>query len=173
MTIFRLIFFAFIYCIFFIAIQSVFKTFGVSTALIPDFIVIFILFIAFYELSPFGALLAFIVGLTVDVSGGILIGPWAASYVLCFGIFAIIAERMFVDAWVTVLPFAFFIVLASHFLYLLIIYDPLGQLATEWYRLAGKALVTALVSPILMYFMKWFFQIGVIDRGNYRSYSKY
>lgn len=66
--------------------------------LIPNFLVIIIVYLAFYEPNSRGAFLAFWVGLIFDFSSGILLGPWAGAAVVIFGIFSALSQRIFVES---------------------------------------------------------------------------
>jgi rod shape-determining protein MreD len=146
---FKGLIFALLYAIVSIVIQSVLVASGAPVWLIPDFVILLVLFLGFYEISPLGALVAFCVGLILDISGGALLGPWAGAYVLSFGMLTMVSEHVFAESKLSLFPIAFFFVIIAHILFLLPAFDPLGQLATDWPRLLGKALITAILAPVV------------------------
>lgn len=140
---------ALLYISFSLILQSVLVGMGLPLWLIPDLVVLLILFIGFYEVSFTGLFMAFFAGLIVDISGGIYVGPWAGAYVLAFGGLALIAEHVFAESKLSLYPITFTFVVLTHILFLLPAFDPLGQISTDWFRLLGKAFVTALLAPIV------------------------
>ena len=56
-----------------------------------------LVYLAFYEVSTFGAALAFLLGLQLDVSSAKLLGPWAGSFVLVYGFLGPLSQRIFID----------------------------------------------------------------------------
>ncbi len=156
-----------------VALQSFLVRMGLHTSLVPDLVFIFVLFLSFYELSVFGALLVFLVGLIVDLSGGMLLGPWAGAYIICFGMLSLVSDRIFVESPVSLFALTAAFVSVSHFLFLFIAFDPLGQLGTEWLNLFGKALCSAFFAPLVFSFLRRIFRgakgdLPLSARTNYR-----
>ncbi|RIL08609.1 MAG: rod shape-determining protein MreD [Proteobacteria bacterium] len=65
---------------------------------VPNFIIIMVVFLAFYETSVTGALIAFTLGLELDFASGVLLGPWCGACVVVYAFFSSISQRVFVDA---------------------------------------------------------------------------
>jgi cell shape-determining protein MreD len=41
---------------------------------------------------------AFLLGLLLDMSSGVALGPWAGSYTLVYAVFAFLSQRLFVES---------------------------------------------------------------------------
>ena len=148
---------------------------GIPLSLVPELVLIFVIFISFYETSAYGAFLAFLCGLMVDVSSGQLLGPWAGAYVLSFGAVSLISDRIFVESGLSLLSVAIFMTLFSHAVFLLIAVDPISQLLSGWIVLVGKSLTTAFVAPLFFPLLRrvlWLSKSDAIRVGKRgRAYS--
>ena len=116
--------------------------------LVPNFVLIVGVFLAFFESTVFGAFLAFLAGLTFDLYSGILLGPWAGSLAVVFGMLTLLSRRMFVDSPFTAFASVFISALAGNIVYLLLLtrFSPLGG---DVFSLAliVNSFMTALVAP--------------------------
>lgn len=67
--------------------------------LVPNLILTIVVFLSFFDVTTFGAFLAFLVGLILDMgSGNHLLGPWAGASVVIFGVLASLSQRIFVES---------------------------------------------------------------------------
>jgi rod shape-determining protein MreD len=103
-------------------LQSLGIHLGVPAWLMPQGLLVCVVFLAFYECSVRAACAAFCIGLLLDMSGAVLIGPWAGAYVLVYLCVSFLSQRLFVESRVvamcvvagaTVLASGVFLVLSS------------------------------------------------------------
>lgn len=81
-----------------IFVQSTLLRAILPSFLVPNLLICTVVFLAFYCPSAFGAVLAFSIGLLVDLYGGVMLGPWAGAYVIVFLLFALFSQRIFVES---------------------------------------------------------------------------
>ena len=67
-------------------------------SLVPNLVTSIVVFLAFYEVTPAGAMFAFLVGLELDLFSGILLGPWAGAYTVVFILVSLLSQRIFVES---------------------------------------------------------------------------
>lgn len=75
---------------------------------IPNFLLIIVVYLAFFESSSLGAFLAFVAGLILDITSGVLLGPWATSFVVVFAVFSVLSQRIFVESFLAAFLSVFF-----------------------------------------------------------------
>lgn len=131
-----------------LVIESVLLAIGLPVELIPELVLVFVVYLSFFQTNSYGALLAFMCGLMIDMSSGHLLGPWAGAYVLAFGVISIISDRIFVESSISLSTVAALLTLLTHVIYLLISMDSFSELYSAGMLLFGKALCTALVTPL-------------------------
>ena len=112
---------------------------------IPSFLVILLVFLAFYETSLAGVFTAFLLGLEFDLHGGILLGPWAGSFVAVYCALASLSQRIFVDSGLA----AFAVVLLSSFLSSFIFVVLVFEFQPVQLGVLSTALIEALLNGIL------------------------
>jgi rod shape-determining protein MreD len=152
----------FLYGIVALAVQGILGHLGVSDNLIPQLLVILVVSLSFAEANSFGCVLSFVMGLLLDFSSAILIGPWAGSFVVLFCALALLSRRLFIDSGVAAMVITFASVLVTNVLSSL--------LGTEYpvltweypQKVVGQALVTALIAPLVL---------GVLSRRVRRNSS--
>ena len=124
----------------------------VPSWVMPSFLIIFVVYLAFYEATPLGAILAFALGLEFDLASGELIGPHAASMAVVFGFLSSITQRIFVDSVFAVFLAVFVSSMFSHLVYVILLFEfkpskTLFDLLIEFSL--PEAFVTALLAPIV------------------------
>jgi rod shape-determining protein MreD len=136
------------------ALQGVLLHLGIPPYLLPQLLVLLIVFLSFTEMSVFGSFLAFSLGLILDFSSTILIGPWAGAMVAAYGILALLSQRLFIDSPVVAIVTTFTAVVFVNLLYMALAYE---YRPAEWAYVAqalGEAFVTALMAPLVFGFLK-------------------
>ena len=73
----------------------------------PNLLLILMVYLSFYDGEPGDALLAFLLGLELDLDSLDLLGPWAGAYVLVFGVLVLLSQRIFIESAVVVLVTVF------------------------------------------------------------------
>ena len=137
--------------------SSLLRVSGGIFASVPNLSLALVLYLAFYEVSAIGAVLAFLVGLQLDLFSGMIIGPAAASFVLIYGLIACFAQRIFVESNLSVFFAALFSSLASSSIYVGLtignsrdLSDVIGSIITE-------SIYTALLSPLVFWSVRLLF----------------
>ena len=135
--------------------------------LIPNFLLVLVVFLGFYEVSTLGVFLAFLAGLLFDLFSGSLIGPWAGSFVFVYALLAIFAQRLFIHSVSTVIISVFFANVIATGLYLALLYQfqPIrgGLLSVSLI----ESLVSALVAPPLFALYRALL-LGRVERSSVR-----
>ena len=90
---------------------------------VPNLLVIIVVFLGFYEASVRGATLAFILGLELDFANGLLVGPWAGAFVVSFGILASLSQRIFVESPLAAIIAVFACSIVSAIVYFTLVYE--------------------------------------------------
>jgi len=115
-----------------------------SDLFVPNLLVIFVVYLSFYRVSPAGVIVSFILGLILDFSSGLVLGPWAASFVVVFCTLAVLSDRIFVESHLAALVMVFLATIASDLIYFFLsIESPL-----TYGQMIRSALATALTTAI-------------------------
>ena len=126
------------------------KLFAPSATIVPNLLLLVVGFFAFYEVSIFGSILAFGMGLVLDLSSGVLLGPWAAAFVSVYGMLSALSQRLFVESFLASFVALFFSSLLASFVYLVLMlqFQPaLSQrLSLSWLMLV-EAFMTGILAP--------------------------
>ncbi len=134
----------------------------------PNFIVALLVFVAFYENNPLGALSAFCLGLEMDICSGVLLGPWAASFIVVFSLLVACSRRIFIQSGLVVfLSVGLATVLSTLLFYLMLLFvygrfsfgsDAIGTLLIE-------AALSAVLGPMLFSGFKRVVPGHLVERG--------
>lgn len=135
---------------------------------VPGLVLILVLYLAFYETNIFGTFLVFGLGLLLDMCGGILIGPWAGSFVFVYGVTAFISQRIFAESFVALVVTSFVASLVSNFIYAALTVQVMHSHFNQYWIFLVEALLTAVVCPFIFSFLKI-----VLQSREVRSARKY
>jgi rod shape-determining protein MreD len=126
--------------------QNLFFHLGIPAWATPQGLLVCVVFLAFYEFSVTGGVVAFILGLLLDMSSGIVLGPWAGSYTLLYTLLAFISQRLFVESRLV----AMVVVAGSTFLaggaFLALAYEYQVISKDDVITLLGQGMTSALVT---------------------------
>ncbi len=150
----RLIAAALLYSLVAVFLQGAFFAYILPEGFIPNLLIIFVMFLAFYEVSVSGAILTFIVGIIYDLSGGTLIGPWAGSFVAVYFAFAILSRHLFIDSPLSAAVAALAASFGSNLVYWMLAVDSQNSATRTIGLLLSEGFVTALCAPILFVLLK-------------------
>lgn len=127
--------------------------------LVPNMVVSLVVFLAFYENTAFGAVLAFLLGLQMDAYSGqlLLVGPTAGAYVAVFGLIASLSQRIFVDSAIAVFVVTFIAGVASTIIYTILVYEFNKQGVSLIPLAIPGAFLTACVTPFLFRILRFLF----------------
>jgi rod shape-determining protein MreD len=132
--------------------------------LIPNFLLVIVVFLGFFEVSALGVILSFFIGLLFDLFSGALIGPWAGSFVFVYALLAIFAQRLFIHSISTVMISVFVANLISTGIYLALLYQfqPIrtGLLSISLI----ESFVSALIAPPLFALCR-ILLLSKVDKG--------
>jgi rod shape-determining protein MreD len=130
--------------------QSLLHRVGVPEWLLPQGLVACVVYLAFFESSVTGALLAFSCGLLLDLTTATVLGPWAGAYVLVYALLSFMSPRLFVEsALVTMVVTAVTSVLSGA-IYLFLAFEYQALSREDVVMLLGQALASALVAPTVV-----------------------
>lgn len=122
--------------------------------LIPNLIVSIVVLLAFYDNSPYGAVLAFILGLEFDLYGGspLLTGPSAGALVLVYGVLASLSQRVYVESSFAIFVMALISAMLYSVVYSILIYE-FNDSAARYFSLSlSNAVVTGIITPLIFKF---------------------
>lgn len=114
-------------------------------AVVPGLLLVLVVFLAFYETSVLGVLLAFLLGIEYDLCSGLVIGPWAGAFVVVFGVVASLSQRIFVESPAAVMVTVFLSSLLSNLVYLLIVLQIRHASVSFGWIFFFEALLTAVI----------------------------
>ncbi len=134
-------------------LQSTALKFLLPYHFVPNFCLIFLVFLAFYEVSVVGAVLSFIIGIAFDVSSGVLLGPWSASFTASYCVLILLSQRIFVDSFPAAMLVVFITTLFSTFIYTGLLYQ-FQPAAFDICDFVVEAAVTGAVSPFVLAFFQ-------------------
>lgn len=148
---------------------TVFKTISMGLV-IPNLIVVFVVFLSFYDVSAFGCFLVFVLGLELDLSAGVLLGPWAGACVAVFAVLASLSQRIFVDSSLAVALAALASSAISQIVYGVLTYETRPVTSDLLIRGVIEAILTGLVAPLVFKLLKLIF-VGTerSASGRYRT----
>lgn len=112
--------------------------------IVPGLSLVLVVFLAFYETSILGAVLAFLLGLELDLFSGVALGPWAGAYVLIFGLLSMFSSRIFIESPAAIAFTVLVSSLVSNIVFMLIIAQVDHSVLVVSWALFVEALLTAL-----------------------------
>ncbi len=123
----------------------------------PNLILVLVVFLSFYDVTPLGAFMAFLLGLELDLYTGVLLGPNAAAMVVVFGVFSALSQRIFVHSGFAAMVAVLFSSMLDQIVYMILIseFRPVG---VELVTIAIiEAILSALVAPVLFSLFRFCF----------------
>lgn len=117
---------------------------------VPNLILVLVVFVAFRMPTVSGVVIAFILGLLLDVSTGKLLGPYAGAFAVVCGALASISQRLYIKAYPALALTVFFSSLLATFIFIILTFEVRGVSGAGVANSFGEAFVTALLAPLLM-----------------------
>lgn len=127
--------------------QSALAQLGVPGALLPQLMLLVVVGAAFSGSSVRGVVSAFILGLLLDFSSALLVGPWAGAFVTVYAGLALVSQRLFLESGIVSAVVAFIAALVASTFFALL--SPQSDLAS-WHHIVqilAQASVTAVCAP--------------------------
>ena len=128
------------------------KSVAPESMMVPNLALVLVVFLAFYDVTISAVILAFLLGMEMDFATGLLVGPWAASFVAVYGIVSSISQRVFVDSPVAVSLAVFFSNLLATFIYLAFMFQftpaPMNPISLS-FGMIVESLFSAVLAPVI------------------------
>lgn len=116
---------------------------------VPNLLMIGVVYIAFRSGTSLGALLVFCLGLEMDFCSGKLIGPWAGAFVLVYAVLSLISQRVFIESAFAAFAAVFASTLAGSLIFTLLISNDPGFSISFVSVVLGEALFTGILAPVV------------------------
>lgn len=131
---------------------TIFKILFGFNFFVPHLLLLLAILVAFLQPNIFGVVNCFILGLLADFSSVVLIGPWAAAFVVVFVIVSLFSQKLFYESGLTSFVVVFIMTIVASSIYLVLelqfkkIDSSVFQLSSA---LLLEAFVTACFAPLL------------------------
>jgi rod shape-determining protein MreD len=146
-----------------LATQSLLHLAGVPEWLLPQGLIACIVYLAFFECSVAGALLAFLCGLLLDLTTATVLGPWAGAYVLVYALLSFMSPRLFVESTLVTIVVAAVTSMLAGAIYLFLAFEYQSLSREDLIMLLGQGVASALVAPLV---------VSILARSRGRSLSR-
>ena len=138
---------------------------AMPSLVVPDLILVIVVFLSFYEVSQWGALLVFTIGLIFDMSSGVLLGPRAGASVVVFGFLSSMSQRIFIESPIAAMVCVFCASVVNHLIYVILVFEFKQDEVITWshflgFRVIAEGFMTAIVAPPFMRFLRKLFVRG-------------
>lgn len=130
-------------------LQGIVQNLGLPAWCVPQGVLVCVVFLAFYEFSLAGVALAFFLGLLLDLSSGVLLGPWAGSYVIVYSVFAFLSQRLFVESAVVAMAVVAIATVLAGVAFLLLAFEYQAVGREDLVMLGGQAVASAFIAPLV------------------------
>lgn len=147
---------ALIFCVFglvAVLLQGILLRFGLPDALLPQFVLMIVIYLGFNEISVLGTFVAFVLGLFLDFSSALLLGPWSGALVTVYGIMAVLSSRLFIESPLVAAFISFLASVVASVIYMLLGYEYRTLAWQDLSRIVGQALCTAVLAPVVLRLM--------------------
>jgi len=142
--------FALVIALVVVAAQSLLHLVGVPEWLLPQGLIACVVYLAFFESSVTGALLAFTCGLLLDLTTATVLGPWAGAYVLVYALLSFMSPRLFVESALVTMVVAAVTSVFAGAVYLFLAFEYQSLSREDLIMLLGQAVASALVAPLVV-----------------------
>jgi len=144
--------FIFVFALLFVQI-SLLRVFGGLSLIVPNLLLVIVVYLGFYRINLAGLLASFGLGLLFDIASGGLLGPWSAAFVLVYCLVVTCSQRLFPDATLAIVLIGGASSMIATTLYITIfsLVSPTNQTVPvlgSW--LIVEAIVTGCSAPLVM-----------------------
>lgn len=149
----RLIIFSVIYCLIAIFVQGSLLHGNLSGIVLPDLILVFVVFLALRFHNLYTLLIAFFLGLIFDAVSAKFLGPYAASFVVSYMLVYLLVGRLFAKRYFVFALIVFIASIAKSSFYLLMLrlFEIHQEISLSVFHLMFKeALYSALFSVLVL-----------------------
>ena len=127
--------------------------------LMPNLFLIIVIYLSFYETNVLGLIFSFVLGLLYDISTSTLLGPYAASFVTIYTLFAIFSGRIFIDTTISLIIITAISSIICDLIYMILIFTFLPDKNNISFEILLGSISTAIISPIMIYILKKYYPI--------------
>ena len=117
--------------------------------LMPQGLLVCVVFLGFYECSIAGAVCAFLLGLMLDMSSGIVLGPWAGAYTALYLALTFLSQRLFVESIMVAMSTAALSNVFAGGLFLVLAFENQVLSFDDVLTLLGQGIASAFVVPLV------------------------
>jgi rod shape-determining protein MreD len=133
-----------------VVVQSALLHLGWPAPLLPQLVLLLVVYLGFHESSLRTALLVYLLGILLDLSYAVLVGPWAGALVTVYGVLVLLSARLFIESGLVAAFVSGCAVVVAGGVYLLLGYEYRSVSIDDFWCVCGQALVTALVAPLIV-----------------------
>jgi rod shape-determining protein MreD len=133
-----------------IMIQGLLLRFGLPDVVLPQLVLVLVIYLGFNEISVLGCFIAFVLGLLLDFSSALLLGPWAGALVTVYGILAVLSSRLFIESPIVAAFIALAASITGSVMYVLLGYEYRSISWDGVGRIVGQGLCTAVLAPSIL-----------------------
>lgn len=129
---------------------------GIAPSLVmPNLMVILVVYLAFYQQNLLGVFTAYLLGLEFDFCSGKLIGPWAGAFVATYAAIHALSFRMFIESGFSAFFTAGIASVVANSVYLLFALDSTQLSFGMFLEILIEALLTGALAPFVFVGLKW------------------
>ncbi|MCB0353061.1 MAG: rod shape-determining protein MreD [Bdellovibrionales bacterium] len=122
---------------------------------VPNILLLLVLYLGFFESNEFGVIGAFLLGIFLDLSGGLVIGPWAGSFVVTFCALSLIADRVFSESPIAVSVVGLCGAALANVTFLFLTVEGLPYVRSMLSQVMSQAVVAMFLLPLLIPWLRW------------------
>lgn len=120
----------------------------------PNLVLVLVVYLALYEGHPSAPFLAFFLGLLIDCSTGVVLGPWAGASVAVFLLLSSVSQGIFLDNFFSIAVLAFVTSIVGAFAYAALNYKAMTINGVFFLGMFGESFATALFAPLIFSLME-------------------
>ena len=130
--------------------QGVLVQLGLPAYATPQLLLLVVVYLSFSDISVQGSLAAFLLGVMLDLSTAILVGPWAGAFIVVYGGLVLLSQRLFIESGIVACFVSFFATIVSGAFYTLLSQQGDILVWSHAAQLFGQACATAIVAPCVI-----------------------
>jgi rod shape-determining protein MreD len=120
----------------------------------PNLVLIVVVYLALYEGHPSAPFLAFFLGLVIDCSTGVVLGPWAGASVAVYLLLSSVSQGIFLDNFLSIAILAFVTSIVGVFAYAALNYKAITVNGVFLLGMFGESFTNALFAPLIFSLME-------------------
>jgi rod shape-determining protein MreD len=127
------------------------------SGVVPNLLVFLTVLLGFSQPTWIGSVLAFCLGLELDLASGRFLGPWAGALVVVHALIATLAQRLLVESRPTLAVAVFFSVILADIIYLGLTVPFVERWSAPFslWEMLLAAFFTGILAPLLLGPVRW------------------